>query len=114
MALPASAHPAPRPAPITQVLVEKAGHGVIPAAQRMPTARIYFRCAGGSSSAVRPAAFLVDGRMFTSAEFNRMQVDPGDITHVVVLKATEAVAIYGEAAANGVVILTTRRGAGGR
>ena len=112
VALPASAYLAPRPAPITQVLVQKPEHRVIPIAGRF-RGRIPFHRYDSSPSA-RPALLFVDGRAMTWTELRGLSLARSDVINVVLLKGRDAVPIYGEAAADGVVILTTRRGAAGR
>ena len=54
--------------------------------------------------------FVIDG-MLTG---NMSSVNPGDIESVSVLKDASASAIYGSRAANGVVIITTKKGKKGR
>ncbi|WP_139955939.1 SusC/RagA family TonB-linked outer membrane protein [Flavicella sediminum] len=54
--------------------------------------------------------FIIDG-MITG---NMNTVNPGDIANVSVLKDASATAIYGSRAANGVVIITTKKGKKGK
>lgn len=53
---------------------------------------------------------LVDGIIYGST----MDVNPNDIASVEVLKDASATAIYGTLGANGVILITTKRGAYGR
>ncbi len=53
--------------------------------------------------------YVVDG---IPQEFSR--VDPNDIASITVLKDASAAAIYGSRAANGVILITTKRGALGK
>lgn len=53
--------------------------------------------------------YVIDG---IPQEFSR--IDPNDIASITVLKDASAAAIYGSRAANGVIVITTKRGALGR
>lgn len=53
-------------------------------------------------------AFIIDGIERTSADFARM--DPNDIESVNVLKDAASAAIFGMRGANGVIVITTKRG----
>lgn len=55
--------------------------------------------------------FIVDGVPVSSAEFNT--INPGDIESVSVLKDASSTSIYGARAANGVMVITTKRGRSG-
>jgi len=50
--------------------------------------------------------FIVDGVPTTSMN----QIEPGDIENMTILKDASAAAIYGASGANGVVLITTKRG----
>lgn len=52
--------------------------------------------------------FILDGVPITSSDFNA--ISPGDIESVSVLKDASSASIYGARAANGVVVITTKRG----
>ncbi len=52
--------------------------------------------------------FILDGVPITSADFNT--INPGDIESINVLKDASSTSIYGARAANGVVVITTKRG----
>ena len=52
--------------------------------------------------------FILDGVPITSADFNA--INPGDIESINVLKDASSTSIYGARAANGVVVITTKRG----
>lgn len=54
-------------------------------------------------------AFIIDGIERSSADFARM--DPNDIESINVLKDAASAAIFGMRGANGVVVITTKRGA---
>ena len=52
--------------------------------------------------------FILDGVPITSSDFN--SISPGDIESINVLKDASSTSIYGARAANGVVVITTKRG----
>ena len=52
--------------------------------------------------------FILDGVPITSSDFNA--VNPADIESINVLKDASSTSIYGARAANGVVVITTKRG----
>lgn len=52
--------------------------------------------------------FILDGVPITSSDFNT--ISPSDIESVSVLKDASSTSIYGARAANGVVVITTKRG----
>lgn len=52
--------------------------------------------------------FILDGVPITSSDFNT--INPGDIESINVLKDASSTSIYGARAANGVVVITTKRG----
>lgn len=52
--------------------------------------------------------FILDGVPITSSDFNT--INPADIESVNVLKDASSTSIYGARAANGVVVITTKRG----
>jgi TonB-linked SusC/RagA family outer membrane protein len=54
--------------------------------------------------------FVVDGMLLDDASF----VNPQDVASIEVLKDASATAIYGNRGANGVIIITTKRGAEGK
>ncbi len=57
--------------------------------------------------------FILDGAPISSTLFTTM--NPNDIQNITVLKDASAVAIYGSRAANGVIVITSKKGAfGGR
>lgn len=55
--------------------------------------------------------FILDGVPISSADFNT--INPGDIASISVLKDASSTSIYGARAANGVVVITTKRGKAG-
>ncbi len=54
--------------------------------------------------------FILDGVPISSSDFNT--ISPSDIESISVLKDASSTSIYGARAANGVVVITTKRGAG--
>ena len=62
--------------------------------------------------------YVVDGIPIVSAlgvtSFSINDINPNDITSVEILKDASATAIYGSRGANGVILITTRKGARGR
>ncbi|HSK11652.1 MAG TPA: SusC/RagA family TonB-linked outer membrane protein, partial [Phnomibacter sp.] len=56
--------------------------------------------------------FIVDGLRIAGADFS--QINPNDILNITVLKDAVATSIYGSQGANGVVVVTTKRGASGK
>ena len=52
--------------------------------------------------------FILDGVPIESSDFNT--INPGDIESISVLKDASSTSIYGARAANGVVVITTKRG----
>lgn len=56
--------------------------------------------------------FIIDGIPATSAEFSALS--PSDINSMSVLKDAASASLYGSRAANGVILVTTKRGGGDR
>ena len=52
--------------------------------------------------------YILDGAAISSADFNT--INPADIESISVLKDASSTSIYGARAANGVVVITTKRG----
>lgn len=72
-------------------------------------AAIYVRGCGSLSNAAAKPLILVDG---VEREFS--QIDPNEIETVSVLKDASSTAVFGVRGANGVVLVTTRRGISGK
>ncbi len=67
----------------------------------------------GSLGAGNDPLYVVDGYILPQAnQFNR--INPADIESIEILKDAASAAIYGSRAANGVVIVTTKRGKAGQ
>jgi TonB-linked SusC/RagA family outer membrane protein len=76
-----------------------------------PGAQMRIRIRGGNSlNGSNDPLVVADGVI--GADLN--QINPSDIESVEILKDASATAIYGARAANGVILLTTKRGAAGR
>ncbi len=68
---------------------------------------------GGSSiSASNEPLYVIDG--FPQFGGSNLNINPGDIASIEVLKDASATAIYGSRGANGVVIITTKKGEAGK
>lgn len=76
-----------------------------------PTIRVRGR---RSISASNDPLFVIDGIPQTSGTSAIVDINPQDIASMEVLKDAAATAIYGSRGANGVVIITTKRGSAGR
>ena len=70
-------------------------------------AKLYIRGIATFKGETSPA-FIIDGIERTSADFARM--DPNDIESINVLKDAASAAIFGMRGANGVIVITTKRG----
>jgi TonB-linked SusC/RagA family outer membrane protein len=76
-----------------------------------PDARVNIRIRGGGSiSQDNSPLFIVDGFQVSNID----DIPPGDIESIDVLKDASSTAIYGAKGANGVVLVTTKGGKGGR
>ena len=76
-----------------------------------PTIRIRGR---RSVSASNDPLFVIDGIPQTSGTASITDINPQDIASMEILKDAAATAIYGSRGANGVVIITTKRGSEGK
>lgn len=74
-----------------------------------PSEAAVFRIRGTNSinSGMDPL-FILDGIPISSSDFNT--ISPGDIESISVLKDASSTSIYGARAANGVVVITSKRG----
>ncbi|WP_172594533.1 TonB-dependent receptor [Mariniphaga sediminis] len=70
--------------------------------------RIYVRGIGSLSASNSSPLIMVDG-----VERSFSQLDPNEIESITVLKDASATAVYGIRGANGVILVTTKRGAAG-
>ena len=70
-------------------------------------AKLLIRGTNSINSGTDPL-YILDGAEISSADFNT--VNPSDIENISVLKDASSTSIYGARAANGVVVITTKRG----
>ncbi len=75
------------------------------------TARVLVRGVGSISAGTSPL-YVIDGVTSRAEDF--AQINPNDIETFTVLKDAASAAIYGSRAANGVIVITTRRGKEGK
>ncbi|WEK35934.1 MAG: TonB-dependent receptor [Candidatus Pseudobacter hemicellulosilyticus] len=66
----------------------------------------------GSINGTNTPLYVIDGVQVTANDF--ATINPGDIESYNVLKDASSTAIYGSRGANGVIVITTRRGAAGQ
>lgn len=93
-----------------QLLNGKASGVQISQASSAPGGGVAIRIRGaGSINSSNDALIVVDGLPGATAE----SLSPGDIESIQILKDASAAAIYGSRAANGVVLITTKKGAKG-
>ncbi|WP_282080028.1 SusC/RagA family TonB-linked outer membrane protein [Aquimarina algiphila] len=78
-----------------------------------PGAGLNVRIRGASSFTATTPLIVVDGFPLGDAG-NLKQINPADIVSVEVLKDASAASIYGSRGANGVILVTTRRGKEGK
>lgn len=89
----------------------------------VPGDGIYFRIRGNTSiNASNDPLYVIDGVFINNQSLQKIttqgqannplaDINPADIESISILKDAEATAIYGARAANGVVVITTKRGA---
>lgn len=90
-------------------LLQGRAAGVNVTSSGVPGAGANIRIRGFSTFGSNDPLFVVDGIQLNSIA----DLNPGDIETLQVLKDASASAVYGSAAANGVVIITTKRGKSG-
>lgn len=93
--------------------VEQALQGKISGIQVIPNsgapgAGVKLRIRGYGSNGVSDPLFIVDGLRNSNIDY----ISPDDISSIEILKDASSAAIYGSEGANGVVLVTTNRGAG--
>lgn len=71
------------------------------------SAKLLIRGTNSINSGTDPL-YILDGAEISSADFNT--INPSDIENISVLKDASSTSIYGARAANGVVVITTKRG----
>lgn len=90
-------------------LLQGRAAGVNVTSSGVPGAGANIRIRGFSTFGSNDPLFVVDGIQLNSIA----DLNPGDIETLQVLKDASASAVYGSAAANGVIIITTKRGKAG-
>ena len=74
-----------------------------------PTASASIRLRGvGSMGSPTTPLYILDGAPISSSMFNNL--NPSDIASITVLKDASSTAIYGSRAANGVIVITSKKG----
>ena len=58
--------------------------------------------------------FILDGVAISGGASNAADINPNDIENITVLKGAAAAALYGQDAANGVIMITTKQGESGK
>jgi TonB-linked SusC/RagA family outer membrane protein len=87
-------------------LLQGRASGVTVTSSGVPGAGSNIRIRGFSTFGSNDPLFVVDGIQLSSVN----EINPSDIESMQVLKDASASALYGSAAANGVIIITTKRG----
>ncbi len=72
-------------------------------------ATLYVRGVGSLSTDLSQPLMLVDG-----VERSFFQLDPNEVESITVLKDASATAVFGVRGANGVILVTTKRGTSGK
>jgi len=101
------------------------GTNGIPGSNTTGSNQIYLRGRNSIASGISPL-FIVDGVPFTSTSLTSTAlgggaaflspfntIDPNDIDNIEILKDADATAIYGSRGANGVILITTKKGSSG-
>ncbi len=107
------------PTSIDQVLQGRAAGVTIQANSGTPGASSSIRIRGVNSlNATNQPIFVIDGVVIDSATDDESSnplssINPSDIVSMDILKDASATAIYGSRASNGVIMITTKRGAAG-
>jgi len=94
-------------------VIEGASPGVVTTTSNgQPGSGLNIRIRGfGSINATQEPLYVVDGVPYVGATSN---INPDDVESISILKDASATALYGSRAANGVVMITTKRGKKGR
>lgn len=94
------------PGPNIENLLQGRAAGVQVTSSGVPGAGSNIRIRGFNTFGSNDPLFVVDGIQLSSVN----EINPADIESMQVLKDASASALYGSAAANGVIIITTKRG----
>ncbi|RYZ47677.1 MAG: SusC/RagA family TonB-linked outer membrane protein, partial [Sphingobacteriales bacterium] len=77
-----------------------------------PGAKVQVRIRGMGTFGNSGPLYVIDGVPFSGGDINT--INPNDIANISVLKDASAAAIYGSRAANGVILVTTKKGVAGK
>ena len=77
-----------------------------------PGAKVQVRIRGMGTFGNSGPLYIIDGVPLSSADINT--INPNDIATISVLKDASAASIYGSRAANGVILITTKKGVAGK
>ncbi len=91
---------------VEQVLQGRTSGVTVSSSSGSPGSGAKIRIRGAGSSGVSEPLYIVDGMKSSSIA----DIAPGDIANIEILKDAASSAIYGTEGANGVVIITTKRG----
>lgn len=97
---------------VNQALQGKVAGANFIATSGEPGSQVSVRIRGQGTFSSSGPLYIVDGTPITSMDINSLNMN--DIESLNVLKDASAAAIYGSRAANGVIIITTKRGLAGR
>lgn len=98
---------------VGNLLQGKAAGVQVTAQNGMPGGASFIRIRGvGSLAAGSDPLFVIDGVATDEAQYN--MIEPNDIASINILKDASSTAIYGARGANGVVVITTKKGHRGR
>ena len=108
---------------VNQIIQGRAAGVLTSAPTGQPGAQMDIRIRGtGSINAGRGPLYVIDGVIVENGDFTQTggqgndalaNLNPNDIANVTVLKDASATALYGARGANGVVLITTKRGKAG-
>lgn len=108
---------------VDQMLSGKVPGLIAPATTGQPGANINIRIRGiGSAAAGANPLYVVDGVIVNAGDISRLSttsntlagINPNDIEDVTILKDAQATALYGSRGANGVILITTKKGKSGK
>lgn len=108
---------------VDQMLAGKVPGLIAPSSSGQPGANQAIRIRGiGSISAGANPLFVIDGVIVNTGDISRLSttsntlagVNPNDIEDVTILKDAQATSLYGSRGANGVILITTKKGKAGK
>lgn len=95
---------------VSQLLTGKAAGVFVAATSGQPGADAVVRIRGFGTVNDNNPLYVVDGQFMD----NMNSINPSDVENIEVLKDASAAAIYGSRGSNGVILVTTKRGAAGK